>query len=285
MNEPASVSGIGFALFLALGASLLAFKAGFYRLPPKSTPYPLTFREVLGAFATYAFVAFVFLPVLVLLISYSTFGALKGEGLSLPKTEMIWLQVGAFFFIFFALIGVLFLMKKESSHHILWGEKKENSMRNLLLGLLTLAISYPVLLFVNLTLNYLTLHFFGKSGIEQAAVRQLKTLTETPLLFTAMAVVVIFIVPFVEELLFRGFLQTYLKRYLGRGGAIVTTGALFSAAHYAKGQGVGNIELILSLFVLACYLGFLYERQKSLLAPYGLHMAFNASTILAIAWS
>lgn len=285
MNEPATVSGIGFALFLALGATMIAFKAGFYRLPPKSIPYPLTLREVVAAFATYAFVAFVFLPILVLLLSYSTYGAVRGDGISLPKTELIWLQVGAFFLIFFALLGVLLLIKKESSQQILWGGKKEGSIRNLGIGIIALAVSYPVLLFVNLTLNYLTLHFFGKSGIEQAAVRQLKTMIETPLLFTAMALVVIFVVPFVEELLFRGFLQTYLKRYLGRGGAIVLTSALFSAAHYAKGQGVGNIELILSLFVLACYLGFLYERQKSLLAPYGLHLAFNASTILAIAWS
>ncbi len=285
MSETATIGGIFTGLFLFLVVTTIAWKAGFFRLPPKSSSYPLSLGEVVGAFATYIFIAMILLPAIVLIIAYSLTGSLKGAKIVLPKETLIWLQMGAFMLIFVALVGYLFLIKKESRHAILYGDNKEGSIKNIGWGLLTLLVSYPTLLFVTQTLNYLTLYFFGKSGIEQSAVKQLRELTQQPLLFSFMALFIAFVVPFVEELLFRGFLQTFLRRFLGRMGAIICSSALFAFAHFAKGQGIGNVELILSLFILSCYLGFLYERQRSLFAPYGLHMAFNATTILAIAWT
>ena len=57
---------------------------------------------------------------------------------------------------------------------------------------------------------------------------------------------------------------------------------IFAAFHFSTSQGLNNIELLVSLFVLSCFLGFLYERQESLLASMALHATFNAISILAI---
>ena len=81
-------------------------------------------------------------------------------------------------------------------------------------------------------------------------------------------------------MLFRGFLQTYIRKHLGPKQAIVITSLCFSFFHYASGQGLGNIMIITSLFVLALFLGFLYEKQGSLLAPMVLHASFNTISVI-----
>jgi hypothetical protein len=101
-----------------------------------------------------------------------------------------------------------------------------------------------------------------------------------------MALVALFIViiaaPVIEELLFRGFLQNYFKRYLGTKAAILITSLCFALFHLAPSQGLGNISLVISLFSFACFLGFVYERQKSLFASIGLHMFFNLVSSIRI---
>ena len=88
--------------------------------------------------------------------------------------------------------------------------------------------------------------------------------------------------PIIEEFLFRGCLMTYLKRYMPPKGAITLSALCFSLFHFAPSQGFGNISLVASLFVLALFLGFIYERQASLFASIGLHMTFNAVSTFRI---
>lgn len=123
---------------------------------------------------------------------------------------------------------------------------------------------------------------FNYSDTEQSVIRQLKLTQAYPLLFSTMIACIIFIVPVLEETIFRGFLQTWLKGYFGRWGAIFSSALIFSCFHFTPGQGLGNVEIISSLFVLALFLGFLYERFQSLWASIGLHSAFNAISILLI---
>jgi membrane protease YdiL (CAAX protease family) len=99
---------------------------------------------------------------------------------------------------------------------------------------------------------------------------------------TILAIVIL--VPFIEELLFRGFLQSFLKRYVERKWAIVITAALFAIVHFAPSQKEGNVQLIGALFILACFLGFAYEKEGTLWAPIGLHVAFNGASVLMIAF-
>ena len=80
--------------------------------------------------------------------------------------------------------------------------------------------------------------------------------------------------PCIEEFLFRGCLQSFLKQYMSTKGAILFSSLCFSLFHFSLSQGLGNISLCASLFVFALFLGFIYE-TGSLFASVGLHMTFN----------
>ncbi len=79
----------------------------------------------------------------------------------------------------------------------------------------------------------------------------------------ALAVV---IVPFFEELLFRGFLQPLLCQNFGEQGGIVLTSAFFGGLH---GQS------FLPVFALSWMLGAVMVRTHRLVGPWAMHAAFN----------
>ena len=88
--------------------------------------------------------------------------------------------------------------------------------------------------------------------------------------------------PLLEEFLFRGLFQTWIKKHLGVKAAILIASLCFALFHVSVAHGVGNLSLVPSLFVFSCFLGFIYERQKSLFASIVLHTTFNLVSTLRI---
>lgn len=78
--------------------------------------------------------------------------------------------------------------------------------------------------------------------------------------------------PFIEELLFRGFLYPALKRYSQPLVALVVTASIFAAIHL-------HVPALLPLFVLSCLLTCVYELCGSLWVPILVHAGFNAVNI------
>jgi membrane protease YdiL (CAAX protease family) len=93
---------------------------------------------------------------------------------------------------------------------------------------------------------------------------------------------VVIFAPIIEEFLFRGCLQNYLKLHFGTKAAIQLSALCFALFHLTPSQGIGNFSLAVSLFLLGLFLGFLYEKQNSLFASVGLHMTFNTVSALRI---
>lgn len=146
-------------------------------------------------------------------------------------------------------------------------------------GVKTILLAYPVVIVVELITIAVLGHFGHDVQHDQVAVHQVKgVLNEFPLLLSLALSICIF-VPFVEELLFRGFLQQWLKKYFSIAGAIFITSIFFSSVHFSTDQGMSNIPLIISLFILSCILGFVREYKASVWASMGLHSAFNAISI------
>lgn len=87
-----------------------------------------------------------------------------------------------------------------------------------------------------------------------------------------MVLLLVGVVPIMEELLFRGLLQSALQAILpGRWPAIVLTSALFAIIHppmHAPG-----------IFALACVMGYAYERTGSLGRPICIHIFFNGLSV------
>ncbi|MFN4174725.1 MAG: lysostaphin resistance A-like protein [Parachlamydiaceae bacterium] len=90
------------------------------------------------------------------------------------------------------------------------------------------------------------------------------------------------IVPIIEEILFRGYLQQGLKSVVSEKYAILITAFIFAIFHFSPAQSGSNITILTSLFWLACFMGYLVERTGSLWTSIGLHATFNTVSSIFI---
>jgi len=86
----------------------------------------------------------------------------------------------------------------------------------------------------------------------------------------------------IEELLYRGVVQTRLKEAFSTTPAVVIAAAVFTLVHvpaYSLGDAGGSIiTTLVILFVLGSVLGALYEHTGNLLVPAVAHGIYNAVT-------
>ena len=86
--------------------------------------------------------------------------------------------------------------------------------------------------------------------------------------------------PIVEEVTYRGLLQSALLKATGRARvSIVATSALFALAHLPAGAGV-PYHALATLFVLSVCMGLAYEVTRSLCVPVMMHVCFNAANVV-----
>ncbi len=83
-------------------------------------------------------------------------------------------------------------------------------------------------------------------------------------------------VPVMEELLFRGLIQSMARSYLKSPWlAILSTSVFFAMMHRP-------VSHWLAIFVLSVGIGYSYERSGSLFRPIFIHIFFNATTVCAV---
>ena len=137
-------------------------------------------------------------------------------------------------------------------------------------------IAYVPWLFVSVGLGYAWVELCRARGwqAEQEVLLQVLAL-EGAEFATAIGIAIV-LGPLLEELLFRGFLQSALAQGLGERGALVVTSAVFTALH-----GVAGLPI---LFGLSLFLGWLQLRTRCLWVPWSAHALNNAVTLgLALA--
>jgi membrane protease YdiL (CAAX protease family) len=113
----------------------------------------------------------------------------------------------------------------------------------------------------------------GVSPPQAGLVEGILDLTGPPLYATVVLCVVVG--PFLEEVLFRGFLQPLLVQNFSEKGGIALTAALFAFLH--------PVHTFLPLFALAALLGVLKVRTQRLAAPILVH-ALNNALVLFVAF-
>ncbi|GAC1420386.1 MAG: hypothetical protein NVSMB64_29400 [Candidatus Velthaea sp.] len=114
------------------------------------------------------------------------------------------------------------------------------------------------------------LHINGK----ETAVALFGT-THDPVLLAGFIGVAVIFAPFVEELVFRGFLFNALLRYVPAGVAIGIDGVLFGAGHL-------DINAAVPLAFGGAVLAAVYYRTGSLSASMLTHALFNAANVVLI---
>ncbi len=78
--------------------------------------------------------------------------------------------------------------------------------------------------------------------------------------------------PIVEELIFRGFLQSAVRITCDKLQTVLTSGFVFALIHW-------NSHVFLQIFILGLLLAYLFEKTGSLVAPITVHICHNTITL------
>lgn len=273
------MSGSDFAAAVAFGLIALlllsiGWRRGFFHFPQREWEVPVRLIHVVGAFAIYFLVTWIASSIAIHYLK----SHLMGNYLTLSS----WLNFGISFSIFVCLgIYLLFmpervrkgLLRRPNDHHPLKEDVK--------FAFFAWVMAFPLVLSLSQFFEMLVFKIFQVTQVpDQLAVKFLKSTFENPVYFILAVISIVILAPLIEETLFRGFLQSFIRQHLGPKQAILITSACFSLFHYSAGQGLGNISIILSLFILALFLGFVYEKKGCILASMVLHSLFNTVSVI-----
>lgn len=271
-----------FTGLLGVLAGWIAWQKGFFQWSKWPPPFvAVKGTDVIKGFLAFLLAQVVIVPAIIVII-FKFFYGIEAESITLHQMmSRGWISLlsilGGFISVYF-----VFFTLPASRRRAIWGSSS-HWLHDLLLGAATWFISFPIVTAIGQLISIAVLWIFQQEQVDQVAVKHVKDVTSDPLILALTVIGVTMVVPCVEELLFRGLLQSWLRAKLKRSfWAIALTSLIFALFHYSTSQGITNIELIFSLFVLSCFLGFLYERQRSLWASIGLHGFFNAISIVMI---
>jgi len=266
------MSDLVLLFFFALFVNVIAYSKGFYLMEKREGGEAPTLFDLLALFFIYLGTAFFLAPYLNQLLFPST--------LKVGFSHLFNTSISLALLLLFPYLTKPHLFKK------IW---KDDSIKqfgsipsDLLFGVLTYLIAFPVVLFAGELTEFIVEKLFGPQNYEQVAVTYLKAMFGSYQTILIAGITIIVFGPIIEELLFRGFLQTYLKRYMNQRRAIFLASLLFAFFHFSAIQSVGNISIISSLTAFSLFLGWVYEKRASLFSSIGLHMAFNAVTFIRL---
>ena len=146
------------------------------------------------------------------------------------------------------------------------GLKLKNSLRSVFQALLSYTAFLPVLAVVFLLLTILA-SIFDYSPAQQILFEIIFNEKGVGAL-VFLAVLVVLIGPIVEEVFFRGFAYSALKKRCGVRKAMVLTAVIFAALH-------ANLFGFLPIMLLGFLLAFVYEKTGSLISSITIHALHN----------
>lgn len=150
------------------------------------------------------------------------------------------------------------------------GFTTRNWKSDVIIGLKHYLIVLPVIIIAGIVVDFV-LRMFGIAPEQQDIIN--KILNEDS--FGVLAFMFFFgmlAAPVVEELLFRGFLQSAVRTTFGKLKAILISGFLFALIHL-------NAHVFLQIFILGLLLAYLFEKTGSLIAPITVHVCHNTATL------
>jgi membrane protease YdiL (CAAX protease family) len=275
-----------FFFLIALVAVALGWHYQFFKPLKKSVVTShLQLHHLLIAFALFLFITILIVPTMMLAAIAIVTGNSDVEALASNPLIQGWLNITAIIISAIAVVTYSRCIDPSAKREV-WGEQTsiKESVKSYFTGIATWLIAFPVTNVVAQLVVIILLWIKPDANIDidQTAVHFLKSTMPYPVLLTLTVICLVFLAPIIEELLFRGFFQSWLKSKMGRWPAIVVASLVFAGFHFSITQQFANVELLFSLFVLSMFLGYLFERQNSIWAPIGLHTVFNGISVGAL---
>jgi membrane protease YdiL (CAAX protease family) len=144
-------------------------------------------------------------------------------------------------------------------------------LQDIAYALTGLAIYFPIFIIVVLALSGLV-HGFNANQAQEIGYSQ--STSGWPLVLVFLSLVVM--PPIVEEIMFRGFLYSGLKKALPKIWAVLITSVIFASPHLLESSGGGLLWVAgIDTFVLSLVLIWLREKTGRLYASMGLHALKN----------
>lgn len=272
-----SSKGLIFLLVWVFTANWVAYKCGYFSQSGKNQKPYISFGDVFSVFFIFLSVQLIIVPAGAYILNYYTTGGWKIS----PDFDQGWMGV---FAVLISALGVLlfcFVLEPRTRGIISFGGGGKFK-EDISWGAVAWLLCFPLISLVAQGVNAVLTYYNLSGEVDQVAVKYLKDALLNPKLFWTAFWLIIFVVPFIEETLFRGFFQTWLRQKMGPASAIALTSLLFAGFHFSSSQGWHNVDLLIALFVLSCYMGHLYEKRGSIWASASLHMLFNAISEMAI---
>ena len=236
--------------------------------------FPIRWHHVVSIFVIYFATVILLVPIIAVLMR-----PLLAS--SPPIGIATWLNFLTSFFILASIVIYLYFIPRDVAWKIWKRSDTPSFLQDIGFAFISFVIAFPLVIFLNESFDFILSYFFNIHELpDQLAVRFLKMSFEHPKYFFLSIVTVVAFAPMLEEVMFRGFLQSFIRQHLGSKSAILLTALSFSFFHYSPEQGLSNISIIGSLFGLALFLGYVYEKQGSLVASMTLHASFNAISVL-----
>ncbi len=275
-------------LLISLGLGIIWALAVFWLNRRKKVTFSLPVREtssIRGRDVLIGFSLFIFMPSIFSLIIGKVYFYLNGHPFQiddLSDIQMLGLNLIVLLLTYLILsLYYLIFLNNEQKRTILGTKSPWYTF--FFQGAWMWFIVYPFVLINSALLHILILLIFHRTPLEQHAVEQFRSTMGHPLLLVSMGLTFSFLAPLAEEFLFRGLLQSWLKNKLKKTWLAIGLSALiFSFFHYSYSQGITNIELLTSLFLVGCFLGYLYEKYQTLWVSIGLHSMINGMSSLLI---
>ena len=281
----ASSEPISIVIFILFGLIIngVVYRQGFFKLPSIKTDHRYwSFIQCLACFSLYLASALAITPFFFRMILSMQFSMLENIKIQIVLYQSLNVLINITLFLLYL------SFQKKAQIKALWKDpsvETSSYFYDILLGIFTWFISFPVVVALNSLVEWINSNLFKFEEVDQVAVRFLKTSSTSAATLVITIIMIIITAPFIEEFLFRGCLQNWLRQKLGTTQAILLTSFIFAMMHFSPSQKLSNIPLLVSLFTFSLYLGFLYEKTRSLLAPIILHMTFNGISVMRILFS
>lgn len=150
-------------------------------------------------------------------------------------------------------------------------------VKDFFMAIVNLLAAWPIMM-AAITMTLFFAKLISGADYELQQHQQLEMITEYPQLPLRVMIVVLAVIigPLLEEMLFRGFIQTTMRSFFNIRNsawpAIAASSAFFALMHADPGHWP-------ALFVLGVCLGYSYEKSGSLFRPIFIHIFFNASSV------
>lgn len=283
MEEELRINIILTLLVLSSLVLLIAYQFNFFKTP-QPFKSKVTLFQVLGSFLAFLISPVILGPMLIagiLIYSGVDPSNLSHIDMSLEQKGLINLTVLCCTAL---MLSIYVYLNQDVVHQFFDPDHKGGGwmLKQFGMGLVGCLIAMPLVFALSQVLDLILETVYNIPPIEQNAVVHLKGIGGNPILFFITIAFVSTIVPIMEELLFRGFLQSWLMKYFSIENSIIATSIIFAGFHFASQQSWYNIQIVGALFILSIFLGFVYVRQRSLWAPIALHSLFNLIGVTGI---